>query len=540
MIHHLYFKLSVFLVLLIISSCLAKFYILPEENKLSSQRTVFHLFLLLTVTFLVRLPYIVDVELNIDTSTWLSSVIAINHYPNQLWTFLNYTDSRPLTVLPLLILSFLGVHTGYYVSECVGIIFWLGSVFFLFKTMNLFLAKQASLVICWGLCLLIATMYLSDYTSYNSEQVGILMLSVAVYGYAGYLKKIRNSDLLMLGTGFILGNLPFVKFQNVPMGLLIAGFFLFEIINRKEWKKALLFITGGILPTLLINIYYISQGKLEIFWNNYFWNYFYYSYTTQFSSVPVGERFNPIRVAKFIYNSQNSRVYLLTVTTLIIACLTVGYKSVFSAKNPVRTVLLFGFLFILVSLYSLFQSGNSFQHYRLYLFIPLTLFFGLLTGILSAKRQKLMLLIFLSLCMLTAGINMLARPESVDMSHADLDHKIVQSIKANSSEKDPIVIWGWRDQLYVHANRPMGYRDAHTFHFSLKSELIPSWTADLLNDMKTNQPRLFIDATQPEDYSIFSKILIAHEKVPAVGQYISRHYHLIETIDGARIYKRNN
>lgn len=540
MIHHFYFKLSVFLVLLVVSGCLAKFYMLPEWNKLSSQRAIVYLFFLLTLTFLVRLPYVVDVELNIDTSTWLTAVIAIKHYPDQLWTFLNYTDSRPLTVLPLLIVSFLGIHTGYYASECVGIIFWLGSVFFLFKTLNLFLTKRASLLICWGLCLLIGTMYLSDYTSYNSEQVGILMLSAAVYGYTSYLKKIRNSHLLILGTGFILGNLPFVKFQNVPMGLLIAGFFLFEIINRKEWKKALLLITGGILPALLINIYYISQGKLEMFWNNYFWNYFYYSYTTQFSSVPIGERFNPIRVAKFIYNSQNSRIYLLTVTSLIIACLATGYKSVFSAKNPVRTTLLFGFLFILVSLYSLFQSGNSFQHYRLYLFIPLTLFFGLLTGILSAERQKRMLMIFLSLCTLMAGINILARPESVDMSHADLDRKIVQSIKANSSEKDPIVIWGWRDQLYVHANRPMGYRDAHTFHFSLKSELIPTWTADLMADLQTNKPLLFIDTTQPEDYSIFSKILVTHEKIPAVRQYVSRFYHLIDTIDGTRIYKRNN
>lgn len=495
---------------------------------------------MLAVTFLIRLPYVVDVELNIDTSTWLSAVIAIKHYPNWLWTFLNYTDSRPLTVLPLLILSFLGVHTGYYVSECLGILCWLGSIYFLFKTLNLFLTKKGSLLVCWGLCLLIGTMYLSDYTSYNSEQLSILMLSVAVYGYVRYLKKIRNNDLLVLGTGFILGNLPFVKFQNVPMGLLIAGFFLLEIIGRKEWKKAILLVIGGISPVLLINIYYISQGKLGMFWNNYFWNYFYYSYTTQFSSLPIGERFNPIRILKFIYNSQNSRVYLLTVSALIIACLFTGYKSVFSAKNPARKALLFGSLFIVVSLYSLFQSGNSFQHYRLYLFVPLTLFLGILVSILSYNRQKLMLLIFLSLCTLMAGINIYARPESVDMSHADLDLKIVQSIQANSTEKDPIVVWGWRDQLYVRANRPMGYRDAHTFHFSLQSELIPSWTADLLADMKTNKPMLFIDTTKPEDYAIFSQILVTHENIPTVRQYVSQFYHLIETIDGARIYKRNN
>jgi hypothetical protein len=480
----------------------------------------------------------VDVELNVDTSTWLSSVIAIKHYPNWLWTFFNYTDSRPLTVLPLLILSVAGIPVGYFTSECLGIIFWMGSIIFLFRTLNLFLSKKASLLICWGLCLFVGTMYLSDYTSFNSEHVGIFMLSVTVYLYSRYFKKIPVNNLMILGAGFILGMLPFVKFQNVPMGLLIASFFLIEIINRKEWKKGLLFIIGGILPALLINMYYISQGKLEMFWNNYFWNYFYYSYTTQFSSLSMSERFHPIRIVKFIYNSQNSRVYLLTLSTLILACLITGYKSLFTVKNTDKKFFLFVFLFIGVSLYSLFQSGNSFQHYRLYLFIPLNLLFGILAGVLSAERQKVMIILFSSLCILMAGINIFSRPKTIDLSHADLDKKIIESIQIHSAEKDPIVVWGWRDQLYVRAQRPMGYRDAHTFHFSLPSELIPSWTADLLDDMITNKPVLFIDTTLPQAYSIFSQILVSHEHIPAMKNHISGFYDLIETIEGARIYKR--
>ncbi|MEO6686379.1 MAG: hypothetical protein ABIN24_10445, partial [Dyadobacter sp.] len=79
-----------------------------------------------------------EAESNIDTSTWLSGMHTVNHYSAWIWTLLNYTDSRPLTVLPLILVSKLGLNVGYVVSECVGLIFWLATTFFLYKIFDLF------------------------------------------------------------------------------------------------------------------------------------------------------------------------------------------------------------------------------------------------------------------------------------------------------------------------------------------------------------------------------------------------------------------
>ena len=538
MIYHLYFKLFLYLLVVLVSAGIYFLCVNSEKNAFQVHKADILLFTLLIFTFLLRLPYVLDIEVNVDTSTWLSSLISIQHYPDRLWTFFNYTDSRPLTVLPLILISWLGVHVNYYTSECVGIIFWLSTVVFLFKTLNLYLAKSYSLIISWGLCLFIGTMFLSDYTSYNSEQSGILLLTVATYGYLRYLSSKEKHGFSIILIGLILGSLPYVKFQNVPMGLLIAIMMMIEILQRKEWNGTVLLLLGGFLPTLCINIYYLSENKLMVFWNNYFWNYFYYSYTTQFSNVPISERFNPVRILNFIYFSANSRLYMFSVTFIIFAAL-MACKNTFAIwNNRQKKTMVFAVLFTLISLYSVLQSGNSFQHYRLYLLVPLTLLLGLLVAFAAHQHRKNLVLSFLVCCTVMAGFNLYIRPEKADTSFENLDLAVLKFIENQSKANEPIVVWGWRDQLYVRSKRAMGFRDAHTFHFSLKSKLIPFWTKDFIEDMETNKPVLFIDTSKPADYSIFSRMLVPYEKVPVINHYIRKHYTLLATIEGLRIFKR--
>ncbi|SEI96844.1 hypothetical protein SAMN04487995_2795 [Dyadobacter koreensis] len=538
MVNHLYFKLFLYLFVVVLSAGLYFFCTYTAKNRLGAFGADIYLPILLTFTFLLRLPYILNIEVNVDTSTWISSLISIEHYPDRLWTFFNYTDSRPLTVFPLILISGLGVEVNYYTSECLGIIFWLSTVFFLFKTLNLYLFKSFSLVISWGLCLFIGTMFLSDYTSYNSEQLGILLLTASTYGYLRYLNHKTKQDFSITFSGLILGSLPYVKFQNVPMGLLIAVMLIIEIIQRREWKRFWQLIGGGLLPTLSINIYYLSENKLMVFWNNYFWNYFYYSYTTQFSNVPISERFNPVRIINFIYYSANSRIYMFSVTFVIFTALISCRNTIRTWDNMQKKTIIFSVLFTLISLYSILQSGNSFQHYRLYLLVPITLLLGLLIAFAAQQYRKNLALAFLVCCTVMAGFNLYTRPEKTDTSFENLDFAVLRLIEKESKANEPIVVWGWRDQLYVRSKRAMGFRDAHTFHFSLKSKLIPFWTKDFLQDMETNKPVLFIDTTKPADYSIFSRMLLPYERVPVINTYIKKHYTLLATIEGLRIFKR--
>ncbi|MBE9462989.1 hypothetical protein ACFP1I_14690 [Dyadobacter subterraneus] len=481
-----------------------------------------------------------EAESNIDTSTWLSAVYTVNHYPEWIWTLLNYTDSRPLTVLPLIFVSKLGINVGYIVSECVGLVFWLTTTFLLYKIFDFFLSKQVSLILIWGFCLLIGTTFVSDYTAYNSEQLSVLLLTACTYAYLTYSYDQWKSSWGILFFGFAMGSLVYVKFQNVPMGIFISIALFIEVLVKKRYKSALILISGALILTIFINLYYYSKGSLMIFWNNYFWNYFYYAYTTQFSDVPISDRFNLVRIFRFIYFYDDSKWYYLSITIVAI----VGIIANVVKRQPTtarqKQIFFFSLLYIFVSLYAVLQSGNSFAHYKLYLWVPVTLFTGIIIALSPTKIQKYCLIFFIISSAFIAGKNLLNKEKNLLADHSDLDQKIIASIRRNSRSGEPVVVWGWRDQLYVRAQRPMGYRDAHSFHFALKSRLIPYWTIDFLHDIRKNKPSVFIDVTQPEGYSTFAKILSPHYNIPQIREYINKYYSLIENIEGVRIYKLKN
>ncbi|WP_234646151.1 hypothetical protein [Dyadobacter sp. CY356] len=478
-----------------------------------------------------------EAESNIDTSTWLSAMHSVNHYSSWLWTILNYTDSRPLTVLPLIIVSKFGVNVGYITSECIGLLFWLLTTFFLYKIFDLFLSKRVNLILIWGFCLLIGTTFVSDYTAYNSEQPSVLMLTSSIYAYFSYCYGQWKNNFGILAFGIVMGSLVYVKFQNVPMGFFITIAFLIEILLQKRWKSAAILITGGLLPTTLINLYYFSQDSLMIFWNNYFWNYFYYAYTTQFSDVPISDRFNLIRIFRFIYFYDDSKWYFLSISLIITVGVISNVAKRISTTSKQKKIFFFTLLYTFVCLYAILQSGNSFAHYKLYLWVPATLFTGIIISISPEILQKYCLYFFLISGTIVAGKNILVKEKNQVAIHSALDQKIIASIRKNSSSNEPVIVWGWRDQLYVRAARPMGYRDAHSFHFALKSRLIPFWTTDFLNDIRRNKPAVFVDVTKPEGYSTFARILSPHHKIPKIRDHIKKYYALVENIEGVKIYK---
>ena len=537
MIYQIYFKIFLIATILFLSSILCIFYLKKLDKRYIPQIKNWQVAALLTILFLIRFLYMEDAEANVDTSTWLSSMIAINHYPSWLWTLLNYTDSRPLTVLPLVIASWFGIPIGYIASECIGLFFMLGSVFLLYKIFSFYLKKTASIVITWSFGLFIATTFSTDYIAYNSEQFSVFMLTVSVYGYLSYLKNRWDNSILSLIIGVVLGSLLYIKFQNVPMGMLVAIMLGIEFFKRQAWKNLTMLALGGILPTLLVNIYYFAHEELMTFWNNYFWNYFYYSYTTQFVDVPMSRRFSPSNISEFIYADQGAKSYFLAISILIAVAFLINLKSLFSSKNKQVTTLTFSFIFILVSLYAILQSGTAFEHYKIFMLVPLTLFFGILISFSSAIQQKILISVFLLTCMVQAIWNLGTKEKSYPEPFLRTDDKVINVIKSYTTENDPIVIWGWSDRLYVRANRPMGYRDSHSFHFSLKSALLPTWTKDFIYDMETNKSMIFIDSMIPY-YSTFGQYFLSHDKVPAIKQYIDAHYTLIKTIDKVRIYKR--
>lgn len=174
----------------------------------------------------------------------VGGVISIDKSSDPIWTWLNYTDGRPLTVVPLLIASALGFDATYPVAEGVGIICWLFTIVILYQTLRrLSLSALQALTVILPLLTWLGTTAYHDHLAYNSEAVSVLMLTagISAYVYAFHRRDLPTvnrqlSFMFWLGLGIGLGLLVYAKFQNVPMGLVIAAFLAYELIIKKLGK----------------------------------------------------------------------------------------------------------------------------------------------------------------------------------------------------------------------------------------------------------------------------------------------------------------
>ena len=358
--------LTIIGILVISTWLIVHYYKINETTPVSRYRESLLLLAMILFVFITRIPRIENIEHNVDTSVWIASILALKVFPDKLWVFLNYTDSRPLTVLPLYLVSLLGVEINYISTEIVAVVIWLTIGLILHKTFQLFISTELSLILVWLLWMVIATSHFSDYNVYNSEPPGILAITLCTYWYLKFRKTGRISPYKTVLLGFCLGSLPYIKFQNIPMGLVIGAFSLVAMAQLKYWKLIGLLILSALLPTLLMNIYYLMVGKLSDFWVNYFWNYYYYSYSTQFSSMPIYERFGWNRVKWFILSIETSKWFLRG----LIACNIIFMFWWIKSKIDLFRFFNFSFAVLLVftSFYAILQAGNDFPHYILYIF----------------------------------------------------------------------------------------------------------------------------------------------------------------------------
>ncbi len=495
---------------------------------------------MLLFTFMVGIIKLNNAEGDPDTSTWLSSLLSIQHLPDKLGTFLNYTDSRPLTVLPLYVASLLGFSMNYDTSQVVGMLCWLGTILLFYRTVRLFESSGKALLYSWFLCLFKGTTGYSNFVSYNSEHISILMITGAAYLYLWDEKHRRMQALGALSLGLLLGGLLFAKFQNVPMGLVIATLALVSFLRRKSWVKAVALVVGGVLPTLLVNFYYLTFDSLDVFWKSYFWNYFYYSYSNEFSDLPMMARFMPYRVGNFIFWGQAQGIYYIPLLFGLVGggvCLIRRWPRLdgFQSANGLLATLL-----ALSSVYGVLQSGSDFEHYLLYLLVPSTYLFAWMSAV-GPEATRPYLLGLVGLGAVIQGIsNLLVRTEIAEPAgYEPYRFELVRAIQTHSRPSDQIVVWGWADWLYVRAERAAGYRMHHTHHLFMRDSPLYAFREKIfLQDMEQNKPALFVDATS-RNISTSPDMQVPFDQYSRISRYIRQHYQFIGRVRDVRIYQRN-
>jgi hypothetical protein len=529
--------------------------------------------LLIISTIVLRLWQNPTIEVNPDTSAWISGAISAGQSPTPIWTLLTHSDSRPLTVLPLFLLEWVGIGVDWQVANWVNLLLWLGTSLVFYQILRRWMPSRQALMGestlgTLPLLLVLAAGTEPDYLDYNSEAVCVPMLMVGLW-WVLRLEKARAGWLSGLGLGTWLGLLPYAKLQTVPMGLLLGGAAIYLFIKQKQHSALLALLAGSLLPTALVVGYYARYETVTAFFNDYFWNYYYYSFTTVYSGVAVESRFGVRYVGRLFLQHRYQRVFWLVSGLWLLLGLYCrlffsdrisGLRglSLFRKKNPANPEILseknlseknlseknpsrfvYGLcgLFFLTNAYAAIQAGNLYAHYTLFVLPALLLLVALLNSTIPANWQRVLVPVFLSL-MVLEGLNNL-RLFTLPVPFANLeriDGPVRQWLGNQVRPGHKMTIWGYADRHFVWARRAAGNRLSHTFWAYWPSPLLTYRQQELMQDLEANKTDWLLDmlCLSHSDLDPIARI----DQTPGLAGYVARHYRLVDTVQGVRIYKR--
>jgi hypothetical protein len=486
----------------------------------------------LILVFALRWATQPSFELNPDTSAWISGAISAAQSDTPLWTLLTHSDSRPLVVLPLYVLETIGISVTWFVADLMGVLLWWVSMGLFYSILRRRLGGWWALFYTAPLLIFQAAVLDADLVAYNAEHICVLMILGPVWWYLKP-RTSRDPSWHYLLVGFWLGLFPFAKMQIVPMGGMIALFFLFETLRNKSYASSLFLVTGGVLPTALVNLYYTRYDGLATFWNDYFWNYYYYSFTQTYADIPVQERFGVGFIVQFFGQTANTRAFWLGVALLLLLAFVawIRYRTV-----PPRSHMLAFSLFWL-SFYATVQAGNLYSHYLLLLVIPALLLVVLgLTTYLPRLAPSLWGAFLLAL-VLQSFYNGWHHPNWEVMKTNPLQEQVVRDQIAHSVEKgQKMTIWGYADRFFVWQHVAAGNRLSHTFWAYWPSPLLEYRQRQCIQDMEHNQTDWFLDFT--ESGMPLNEAAFKHDTFPLIADYIRSQYQYVTTVGGVHFYKR--
>lgn len=486
------------------------------------------------LTILIRCFYTVNFETGADASIWLASARSTFLSNNHLWWLLNSNEGRPLTVAPLLILPALGLPLNYFTADILGLIFYITS----FCITALLIAKytqqqMAGWILVLPLFAILATASHVDFFSYNSEAPSLLQISVSLWMLYVIVQQ-PTRFIFHLVFGILLGSLPFIKFQNAPAGLIIGLFALGYCWKNRKIKMMTTIITGAVLPTVLISIYFLLQHEWESFFNDYFANYYYYAYTLQSSADSYFHRYSPRRILAFILRPKDTIIITIagTISIGILLYLTL-------IKKKLNYTIVFTLLFFIANLYAVVQSGWNSVHYLIYLWIPAILLVASLYKAVKPfkKTNNYLPLAVISVIVLQIITNCYnySIPEN---KQSPEDYAIVNTIKQRTKSTDKIHIWGYADRLYVMAERPMGMRLCNNWWIVMPGPAQDYRIKEWIADIEKSRPKLIIDNSRRIDPHHIQFNAVTLNDFPQIAKYMQQHYMAKDTIHGAVMFER--
>jgi hypothetical protein len=195
--------------------------------------------------------------------------------------------------------------------------------------------------------------------------------------------------------------------------------------------------------------------------------------------------------------------------------------------------------------------GREFMHYELFLVVPS----GLLTASAflwmrtwlqtraprsAVRLERLGIACFVLLTCLVPTALREHIDDAWDAESFSPAAPLPTAIRRYASDRDTVVVWGWRAGLHIESRRAPGTRFADSV-LQIEPAAYRQYYRDVyLSDFQRSKPALFVDAVGPGDFTYTDRSEAGYETFEELRQAVARDYRQAAEIDGARLFVRND
>lgn len=515
--------------------------------------STFFLLALLALFLLMKLPSIVfNDEINPDESQMIAQALTLHDDPIY-FRSVDGTTGGPLDSYLLIIPTWLGLSFDYTTAHITAFILITLCLFITFKTVRSWFGESIARLSIVPVVIVLGITQHKDFSSYNSEMIAIVLLSLSYHIYAKVIGQ-SSPSLYSIGLiGLFSGMVPFCKLQGVLLAIVVCVFLTLDLVTRKNTLQTkvveigVLTVSGLLFPSLVV---------LFTWLNNVYDDFITFYIVSNFTYAGATNLIDNFLGLPAFFASADQFIWLVLLTGVVVSVWFV--TSIRYKFNNLKNWRVGGFIFalLIVALYSITRTGTGYIHYLYFLVSPLV--FCLSYGLYWVNQLDVKSSSWLDRIVITGVIAILAGygartisayaagkpinqfPSDRQVGGTMIQTPVTKAILTYAKPGEKLVVWGWRNDYYVKTQMPQGVAENHVVFSVFNHKMRAAYHSRYIADFKRSMPPVFVDAVGSQNLWLTDKKTQGHEFNTGLARIIDQHYTYVGTINDTRMYVRNN
>jgi hypothetical protein len=497
--------------------------------------------------FVCRWPaLIVPYQLNPDEAAFAANALktAADIIP---WRGFDAGTSGPLNGYILAVPALFGAPINFFSTRITGVCLMATTMVAFYYAVKWRYGARVGRMSILPATLLLAFTGDLNFVHFSSEHLPIWLVTLPLAASA-YIASNRGSKATQVTaaavSGLCLGSAPFAKLQVAPIAVVTTIIAIAALLPLRRacyhWRTVatVFFLSLIAVPALLVSVLWLTGGLSDAS-ISYILSALVYA-----SGGFIPDSASAVGPSFFLYSSDIYPAFVACcLITVAVGFLTLLLTKRISAVGAIQLSL--AVFLVVAAVYSIYKPHRPFEHYLLFLIIPLSCCVAVVLGLtrsagLWTSREPSIGSVFAAWITLPVLAHAISSPniyvKQLVANRMWQRPEQVRAIERYATRGEVVCVWGWAPEYYVHTGTVMATRDAETTRQIYPNFYREYFRNRFLADLRSSQAPVFVDAVAPGAFHLTDRAKQGHEVFAELAAYVGEHYSLREDIGGVRIY----